>query len=262
MVDSCQHCKPCLRGLEQYCDEGSTYTYNANDRRDAMPTYGGYSDTIVVTEKFVLKVPDGLDLKAAAPLLCAGITTWSPLRHWNVGPEQQGRGGGPRRPRPHGAEARQGAGRRRHPVHPLPRQGSRRPPPGRRPASCSPPTPAQMATVNGQFDLIIDTVPTTTTSTPTCRRWRWTATLVLVGYLGPLEPVLIPCRCHGAQVGRRLADRRHRGDAGDARFLRQARHRLGRRDDRRSRTSTRPTSACCKSDVKYRFVIDMASLKA
>ena len=76
MVDSCQHCKPCMRGLEQYCDEGSTYTYNGIDRRDGMPTYGGYSDKIVVTEKFVLKIPDGIELNGAAPLLCAGITTW------------------------------------------------------------------------------------------------------------------------------------------------------------------------------------------
>jgi uncharacterized zinc-type alcohol dehydrogenase-like protein len=86
MVDSCQHCKPCMRGLEQYCDEGSTYTYNGIDRRDGMPTYGGYSDKIVVTEKFVLKIPDGIELNGAAPLLCAGITTWSPLQRWKVGP--------------------------------------------------------------------------------------------------------------------------------------------------------------------------------
>ncbi len=64
--------------------EIATFTYNHVDRRDKMPTYGGYSEKIVVSDKFVLKIPDGLDLKGAAPLLCAGITTWSPLRHWKV----------------------------------------------------------------------------------------------------------------------------------------------------------------------------------
>ncbi len=85
MVDSCQKCLSCEQGQEQYCSEIAPFTYNHLDRRDKMPTYGGYSEKIVVTEKFVLKVPDGLDLKGAAPLLCAGITTWSPLRHWKVG---------------------------------------------------------------------------------------------------------------------------------------------------------------------------------
>lgn len=85
MVDSCQHCSACEQGLEQYCEEGNTLTYNDIDRHDGLPTFGGYSDKIVVTEKFVVKVPEGIDLRGAAPLLCAGITTWSPLRHWQVG---------------------------------------------------------------------------------------------------------------------------------------------------------------------------------
>src|SRR4051794_35725227 len=89
MVDSCQHCAACGRGLEQYCEERSTLTYNDIDRHDRMPTFGGYSEKIVVSDKFVLKIPDGLDLKGAAPLLCAGITTWSPLRHWKVGKESK-----------------------------------------------------------------------------------------------------------------------------------------------------------------------------
>ncbi len=79
MVDSCQHCEPCHHGLEQYCAEFPTLTYNSIDRHDHTPTYGGYSEKIVVSDKFVLKVPDGLDLAGAAPLLCAGITTYSPL---------------------------------------------------------------------------------------------------------------------------------------------------------------------------------------
>ena len=85
MVDSCQHCASCAEGLEQYCESGMTGTYNSPDKHAGGVTYGGYSKTIVVDEKFVLRISDKLDPAAAAPLLCAGITTWSPLRHWKVG---------------------------------------------------------------------------------------------------------------------------------------------------------------------------------
>ena len=86
MVDSCQHCTPCEAGLEQYCTNGATYTYNSPDAVLGGSTYGGYSESITVKEAFALKVPESLDPAAAAPLLCAGITTYSPLRHWKVGP--------------------------------------------------------------------------------------------------------------------------------------------------------------------------------
>ncbi len=87
MVDSCQKCDYCKEGLEQYCEPGITGTYNSPDKNlPGNPTFGGYSESIVVDENFVLRIPDNLDPAAAAPLLCAGITTYSPLRHWNVGP--------------------------------------------------------------------------------------------------------------------------------------------------------------------------------
>jgi uncharacterized zinc-type alcohol dehydrogenase-like protein len=85
MVDSCRECENCLKGLEQYCLKGMVGTYNAVGR-DGEPTYGGYSEKIVVDENYVVRIPDGLSLDVAAPLLCAGITTYSPLRHWNAGP--------------------------------------------------------------------------------------------------------------------------------------------------------------------------------
>jgi uncharacterized zinc-type alcohol dehydrogenase-like protein len=85
MVDSCRHCASCREGLEQYCEVGMIGTYNAPDKHTGGVTYGGYSKTIVVDEDFVLRISDKLDPAAAAPLLCAGITTWSPLRHWKVG---------------------------------------------------------------------------------------------------------------------------------------------------------------------------------
>ncbi|CAN5446548.1 NAD(P)-dependent alcohol dehydrogenase [soil metagenome] len=87
MVDSCQHCQPCADGLEQYCDNGFTGTYDSPEQVSRANTMGGYSDHIVVHEKFVLKVTHAeSDLAAVAPLLCAGITTYSPLRQWKVGP--------------------------------------------------------------------------------------------------------------------------------------------------------------------------------
>jgi len=88
MVDSCQHCPSCNAGLEQYCEDGGfTGTYAAPDKKTpGMFTFGGYSKSIVVDQGFVLRVPTGLELAAVAPLLCAGITTYSPLRHWKVGP--------------------------------------------------------------------------------------------------------------------------------------------------------------------------------
>ncbi|SCM75304.1 putative oxidoreductase, Zn-dependent and NAD(P)-binding [uncultured Pleomorphomonas sp.] len=86
IIDSCMQCDQCRRNEEQMCRKGVTLTYNGQDRVTGDITYGGYSSHIVVREEFVLRVPDGLDLARAAPLLCAGITTYSPLRNWNVGP--------------------------------------------------------------------------------------------------------------------------------------------------------------------------------
>ncbi len=90
MVDSCRSCASCRDGLEQYCEVGFTGTYNAPDRKSpGLVTFGGYSKAVVVDQSFVLRVPANLDPAAVAPLLCAGITTYSPLRHWKVGPGQK-----------------------------------------------------------------------------------------------------------------------------------------------------------------------------
>jgi len=86
IVDSCRQCAPCHRGEEHFCDQGATLTYAAKDRVDGSITMGGYSNNYVVDERFAHSVPANLDLAAVAPLLCAGITTYSPLRHWKVGP--------------------------------------------------------------------------------------------------------------------------------------------------------------------------------
>jgi uncharacterized zinc-type alcohol dehydrogenase-like protein len=85
IVDSCRTCDNCKQGLENYCMNGMVGTYNSYERDGKTPTYGGYSNQIVVNEDFVLHISPKLDLKAVAPLLCAGVTTYSPLRHWKVG---------------------------------------------------------------------------------------------------------------------------------------------------------------------------------
>jgi uncharacterized zinc-type alcohol dehydrogenase-like protein len=84
MVNSCGHCINCVAGEEQFCQKGAIWTYNARDNGE--PTFGGYSNNMVVQESFALNISPKLDLAAAAPLLCAGITTYSPLRHWKIGP--------------------------------------------------------------------------------------------------------------------------------------------------------------------------------
>ncbi len=107
MVDSCRTCASCRRGLEQYCEQFPTFTYNGLDKHSPggqNPTFGGYSESIVVDEAFTLRVAPNANPAATAPLLCAGITTYSPLRHWNVGPGQEGRHRRTRRSRSHGRE--------------------------------------------------------------------------------------------------------------------------------------------------------------
>ena len=89
MVGSCQQCENCKDGLEQFCEAGQTEIYNSHDKHTGGHTYGGFSSHIVVDEAFVLRIPEGMDMAAAAPLLCAGITTYSPLRHWKVGAGQK-----------------------------------------------------------------------------------------------------------------------------------------------------------------------------
>ena len=89
MVDSCHTCQNCKEGLEQFCTNGATFTYNGPDKHTGGHTFGGYAKSIVVDEQFVLRISDKLDLAATAPLLCAGITTYSPLRRWKVGEGQK-----------------------------------------------------------------------------------------------------------------------------------------------------------------------------
>ena len=89
LVNSCRECRNCRDGFQQYCDNGATETYNSPDKRSGGHTFGGYSNHIVVDQDFVLRIPEGMDPAATAPLLCAGVTTYSPLRRWEVGRGQK-----------------------------------------------------------------------------------------------------------------------------------------------------------------------------
>ncbi len=261
MVDSCHHCEACDNGEEQYCHHGATYTYNSVDRHDGMTTHGGYSEKIVVSEAFVLKIPDGLDLKGAAPLLCAGITTWSPLRHWKVGKDSRvavvGLGG-----LGHMAlKLAKGLGAKVTLFTRSPSKGADARRLGADAVVLSTDA-AQMKAANGAFDLIIDTVPYVHDVNPYISTLKVNGTLVLVGYLGALEPgvnssalVLQRKAVAGSLIGG-IAETQElldfcgmHGITSDVEVI-------------RIQEINEALERLLKSDVKYRFVIDMASLKA
>lgn len=260
MVDSCQHCSACEQGLEQYCEEGNTLTYNDIDRHDGLPTFGGYSDKIVVTEKFVVKVPEGIDLRGAAPLLCAGITTWSPLRHWQVGEGSKvavvGLGG-------LGHMAIKLANALGAEVTLFTRSPDKEADARRLGAShvVLSTDPEQMKAAGNQFDLIIDTVPYVHDLNPYIPTLALSGTLVLVGYLGALDPFLntIPLI-----LGRKSVAGSVIGGIAETQEMLDFCGQHGITADVEVINIQDINSAwqrMLKSDVKYRFVIDIASLK-
>ncbi|MGA9823965.1 MAG: NAD(P)-dependent alcohol dehydrogenase [Methylocystis sp.] len=259
MVDSCLKCEACEDGLEQYCRCGATYTYNALDR-DGAPTYGGYSDRIVVKESFVVKIPDGLDLKAAAPLLCAGITTWSPLRHWNVGEDSKvaviGLGG-----LGHMAiklAKALGAHVTLFTRSPGKSQDARRLGADEITLSTD---ETQMAGVIGKFDLIIDTVPYIHDVNQYMPTLTINGTLVFVGYLGGLEPAL---NTVSMIMGRKSVAGSSIGGIKETQEMFDFCGKHGIVSDIeviKMRDVNGAYERLLKSDVKYRFVIDMASLR-
>ncbi len=230
LVDSCQHCGSCAEGLEQYCENGFTGTYGGVEKETGRPTRGGYSNQIVVTEKFVLRLSDKLDPAAAAPLLCAGITTWSPLQHWKVGKGQKvgvvGLGGLGHM----GVKLAHALGA--HVVlfttSPGKADDARRLGADEVVVSKN---AAEMAKHAGSFHFILNTV---------AAPHDLDAFLVLLKRDGVMVPrrrarraAPLPRRVqphHGPPHARRLADRRHPGDPGDARLLRRARDHVGRGD--------------------------------
>jgi len=259
MVDSCRHCAACDQGLEQYCAELPTFTYNSKDRQDGRMTFGGYSERIVVSDKFVLRIPETLDPKSAAPLLCAGITTWSPLKHWKVGRNSKvavvGLGGlghmGLKFAKALGAEVtlftrspgKESEARRLGADHVV--------------LSTD---PAQMQAVAGQFDFILDTVPQQHDLNPYLGTLKINGVHVLVGLVEPIEPPV-----HSANIifGRRsiagsliggIAETQEMLDFCALHGISADIEMIGIQDINHA------YERMLKSDVRYRFVIDIASL--
>lgn len=260
MVDSCFGCDPCTDGEEQYCPH-CVYTYGHVDPKDGRVTYGGYSEKMVVTERFVLKVPHGLDLAGAAPLLCAGITTWSPLRHWNVTRDSKvavvGLGG-------LGHMALKLAKALGADVTLFTRSPGKEADARRLGADAIvlSTDAAEMAAVEGRFDLIIDTVPYVHDVNPYIPTLAVSGTLVLVGYLGPLEPALnsVPMVMRRKAVAGSLI--------GGIRETQEMLDFCGAHgivadiETIRMDEINAAYERMLKSDVKYRFVIDMSTLSA
>lgn len=261
MVDSCRSCAACDEGLEQYCEQGSTFTYNGEDRVDGSRTYGGYSERMVVSERFVLRIPDGLDAAAAAPLLCAGITVYSPLRHFGVTAGTKigvvGMGGlghmGVKFARALGAEVILFT-RSANKVDEAKSYGAHQ--------VVISTDEEQMAAQMGQLDFVLDTVPVPHDVNPYLACVKRDGTVILVGVLEPIEPpvaggalIFARKRLVGSLIGgipetQEMLDFCAEHDIScdiemlDIRNINTAYERMKR------------------SDVKYRFVIDMETIRA
>ncbi len=258
MVDSCLHCAACTQGLEQYCEEGPTYTYNSRERTTGAPTYGGYSTAIVVREEFVVKVHESLDLKAVAPLLCAGITMYSPLRHWRIGQGHKvaivGLGGlghmGIKLAKAMGAEVSlfTTSAEKGQDAYRL----------GADNVIVSRDSEAMKASRN-TFDYIISTVPTRHDLNPYLQTLKLNGELVIVGALDPVD-------IHGGLLisNRRSVAGSNIGGIAETQEMLDfcAEHNIVADIELINMQDINTAyERMLKSDVKYRFVIDMASLK-
>lgn len=260
MVDSCRHCRACTTGHEQHCSHSPTFTYASVDRHDGSRTFGGYSERIVVSDRFVLTVPEGLDLAGAAPLLCAGITTWSPLHRWNIGPGSQvavvGLGGlghmALKLARALGAE-----------VTLFTRSPGKEDDAKRLGANhvVLSTDPGQMAALAGRFDLILDTVPYAHSIEGYLPTLEFDGVLVLVGYMGPLDESFDTAPL---VYGRRAVAGSFIGGIEETQQMLNFCARHGITSDIEMIPIQKIDEAydrMLRSDVKYRFVIDMASLR-
>lgn len=261
LVDSCRTCASCKNDLEQYCLNGFTGTYGGKDKYLDMQTFGGYSQKIVVDEAFVLSIPKSLDLAAAAPLLCAGITTWSPLRHWKVGKGSKvavvGLGG-----LGHMAiKLAKGLGAEVSLFSRTPGKEQDARSLGADQVILST-DENQMKSVRGKFDLIIDTVPYVHDINPYIATLSVSGTHVLVGYLGGLEPVLqtVPMilgrkAVAGSVIGGIAETQEMLDFCGQHDIVSEI-------EIIKIQEINEAYERMLKSEVRYRFVIDMASLKS
>ncbi len=259
MVDSCRGCENCLAGEEQYCLNGNVQTY-AGTGRDGRPTHGGYSTHIVVDEDFVLRVPEGIELDVAAPLLCAGITVYSPLRHWGAGPGKQvavvGMGG-------LGHVAVQIAHAMGAEVtvlsHTLSKEED-----GRRFGADHYHATSDRETfkkLRGRFDLIINTVSATLPMSRYLGTLRLDATMVNVG--APPEPIEVPA--FGLIALRRSFAGSSIGGIRETQEMLDfcGEHGIGAQIEKIGADKIDEAwDRVVDSDVRYRFVIDVATIKA
>jgi len=261
MVDSCGECENCLADREQVCQKGTTFTYDSSDRISGGVTYGGYSEKIVVTEHFAIRIPPGMNLAATAPLLCAGITTFSPMRHWRLEPGQRvgviGLGG-------LGHMAVKLAAAQRAEVTVLttsPGKVADAKRLGAREAVLWSDAAAMKRLAN-RFDLMISTVPVTYPMQPFIDLLRLDGTLVNVGALGNLDGTNLSgmSMCFGrkslagSMIGG-IAETQEVIDYCAARNI-EADIELIRPDQ-----IDRAFERVMGKDVRYRFVIDFASTK-
>ncbi|MBZ9631318.1 NAD(P)-dependent alcohol dehydrogenase [Salegentibacter sp. LM13S] len=259
MVDSCQECDSCKEDLEQFCEKGATLTYNSKDKHLGGHTFGGYSEQIVVDKEFVLRIPENIDAKATAPLLCAGITTYSPLRHWNVKKGDKvgviGLGGLGHM----GVKFAHAIGAHVVMITTSPSKSEDAKKLGADEVLVSK-NEDDMKKQAGSFDFLLNTVPVGHDMNPYIALLKRDATMVLVGAIEPLDPVhgggLIGGRKRiaGSVIGGIKETQEMLDFCGEHNIVSDIEmidiQNINEAYDR-----------VVKSDVKYRFVIDMKSLK-
>ncbi|NBF08173.1 NAD(P)-dependent alcohol dehydrogenase [Pseudomonas sp. Fl4BN1] len=260
MVDSCRHCAACKSDLEQYCSEGPTMTYATPDRFDGSNTMGGYSSSIVVSEHFVVRIPEKLDLASAAPILCAGITTYSPLKYYGVKAGDKvgvlGMGGlghmGIKFAKAMGAEVTlftRSAGK----VEEARRQGADH-------VIVSTNT-EHMKAVAGNFDFLLDTIPVQHDLNPYLETLRFDGVHILVGLIEPVDP---PIHAANLVMKRRMLAGSLIGGIAETQEVLDfcAEHGISCDIEMLDiKDINEAFSRVISGDVKYRFVIDMATLK-
>lgn len=259
MVDSCQTCDPCKNDLEQYCENGAVMTYNGPDEHLGGHTYGGYSESVVVDKEFVLNVPENIDANAAAPLLCAGITTWSPLRHWDVQEGDKvgiiGLGGLGHM----GVKFADALGAEVVMITRSPEKADDAKRLGADEVLISTDS-EQMKSHKGSFDFLLNTIPVGHDMNPYIGLLGLDATMVLVGAIEPLE------KMHGG--GLIMGRKRVAGSViGGIKETQEMLDFCGKHDITCDvemidiQNINEAYERVVNSDVKYRFVIDMDSLK-
>ena len=260
LVDACRSCQPCGQGNEQLCTQQPTYAYGSLDRHDQLPTQGGFSDVIVVSQDFVLRIPEGLALSRAAPLLCAGITAWSPLQRHAIGPGHRvavaGLGG-----LGHMAiKLAKGLGaqvtlitRSAHKAAQAQTLGADH--------VVVVTDKKSLSSLRNQFDMVLDTVPYAHDVNPYMTTLAPGGKLVMLGYFGPLEPAL---NTSALLFGQRTLEGSLIGGIAATQALLDfcGQHQIAADVEVIDPDDINTAfERMARSDVRYRFVVDLRSVK-